>query len=255
MWTHERYCDAAERETAAFTAALEGADPDAPVPSCPGWTVRDLAHHLGVTQRWAEGLVRTLAARPRSPRHYAGEPPEDDAGLAPWFAEGGAALAATLRAADPEAGMWAWGDDQHALFWSRRMVFETAVHRADLHFALGQGFELPGGTAADGVDEMLVNLPYATSFAPRVENLRGDGQTLAFTAADTGDRWTVALDKAEFGWRRSSADDDVHADAAVRADASELYLFLWGRRKPGDPGISVAGDRELLDRWVENSAL
>ncbi|WP_051466982.1 maleylpyruvate isomerase family mycothiol-dependent enzyme [Actinomadura oligospora] len=255
MWTHERYCDATEREVAAFTAALRDADPGAPVPSCPGWTVRDLAHHLGVTQRWAERLVRTLSPRASSPRRHADEVPEADADLVSWFAEGGAALVAALRASDPDARMWSWGEDQHARFWSRRMTFEAAVHRADLHLALGRDFSLSADEAADGVDEMLAILPYATPFAPKVENLRGDGATLAFTAADTGDRWTVGLDKDRFGSRRSSTSDDVHADAAVRADASELFLFLWGRRRTGDPGISVAGDRDLLAFWVENSEI
>ncbi|MFC5182116.1 maleylpyruvate isomerase family mycothiol-dependent enzyme [Actinomadura harenae] len=255
MWTHERYCDAVEREVAAFTAALEDADPAAPVPSCPGWAVRDLAGHLGVTQRWAEGLVRTRATRPISPRRLAGPIPETDAELRPWFAEGGAALVATLRAADPGMEMWAWGGDQHARFWSRRMVHEAVVHRADLHFALGRGCTVSGEAAVDGMDELLGNLPYAATFAPKVENLRGDGSTLAFTADDTGDRWTVGLEKDRFEWRRSSAADDVHADASVRADASALFLFLWGRRKTGDPGISVAGDRDLVAFWAENSAI
>ncbi|RFU40678.1 maleylpyruvate isomerase family mycothiol-dependent enzyme [Actinomadura logoneensis] len=255
MWTHERYCDETGQEAAAFATALEGADPDAPVPTCPGWTVRDLAHHLGMTQRWAEMLVRTLAPR-RVPQSRAGQPPENDADLASWFAEGGTALVATLRAADPDAEMWSWAGDPHAGFWSRRMLFETAVHRADLFLALGRGFALTGETAADGVDEFLANLPYTTPFAPHVDRLRGDGQTLAFTAADTGDRWTVALDKDRFGWRRTSAADDVHADAAVRAStASDLYLFFWGRLTADRPGISVAGDGDLLARWVENSAI
>ncbi|MFC4906818.1 maleylpyruvate isomerase family mycothiol-dependent enzyme [Actinomadura gamaensis] len=255
MWTHERYCDETERQIAAFTAALAGADLDAPVPTCPGWSVRDLLRHLGTTHRWAEGLVRTVAERPRSPRHYAGEPPQADGEQVPWFAEGGGALVRTLRAADPDAEMWSWGDDQHARFWSRRMVYETAVHRADLCFTLGLGYELDAGAAVDGMDEMLVNLPYAAPFAPNVENLRGDGETLAFTADDTGDRWTVELDKDRFGWRRSTASDDVHADAAVRARACDLYLFLWGRRRIDDPGVATAGDHDLLVRWVENSAL
>ncbi|MCP2338516.1 maleylpyruvate isomerase family mycothiol-dependent enzyme [Actinomadura rupiterrae] len=255
MWTHERYCDETEREVAAFAAGLEEAELGAPVPSCPGWTVRDLLRHLSTTHRWAEGLVRTAAARPRSPRHFAGEPPQADGEQHAWFTEGGAALIETLRNADPDAEMWSWGGDQHARFWSRRMLYETIVHRADLDITLGRDVALDAETAADGMDEMLVNLPYAAPFAPNVENLRGDGETLAFTAADTGDRWTVELDKDRFGWRRSSAADDVHADAAVRAPASDLYLFLWGRRKIDDPAVAVAGDHGLLVRWVENSAL
>jgi hypothetical protein len=31
------------------------AGPDAPVPTCPGWTVRDLLAHQGMVHRWASG--------------------------------------------------------------------------------------------------------------------------------------------------------------------------------------------------------
>ncbi|HOQ54008.1 MAG TPA: maleylpyruvate isomerase N-terminal domain-containing protein [Micropruina sp.] len=44
-------------ETQRFSVAIEGADPDAPVPTCPGWTVADLAWHLTeVHAFWAEIL-------------------------------------------------------------------------------------------------------------------------------------------------------------------------------------------------------
>ena len=31
---------------------------DAPVPTCPGWTVRDLLAHQGMVHRWATAVVR-----------------------------------------------------------------------------------------------------------------------------------------------------------------------------------------------------
>src|SRR5207253_3038416 len=47
---------AVRRESAAVvTAARRGAD--APVPSCPDWTVGDLVAHLGVAHRWATANV------------------------------------------------------------------------------------------------------------------------------------------------------------------------------------------------------
>ena len=52
---HDAYIDAIERESAAFVAAAAAVDADAPVPSCPDWTVDDLLRHVGIVQRWATG--------------------------------------------------------------------------------------------------------------------------------------------------------------------------------------------------------
>ena len=37
--------------------AAERAGPDAPVPACPGWRMRDLVRHVGNVHRWATGYV------------------------------------------------------------------------------------------------------------------------------------------------------------------------------------------------------
>lgn len=81
--------------------------------------------------------------------------------------------------------MWAWGEDQHARFWARRMLFETLVHRVDAERAVGGESGIAPALAADGVDEFLVNLPYAGIFAPAVSKLNGSGETLAFQCTDS----------------------------------------------------------------------
>src|SRR5271163_4072914 len=40
-----------------MAAAIDRADPDGGVPSCPEWTVRDLVRHLGGVHRWATGYI------------------------------------------------------------------------------------------------------------------------------------------------------------------------------------------------------
>ena len=47
--------------------------------------------------------------------------------------------------------------------------------------------------AADGVDELLANLPHAAYFAPTIANLRGDGERLAFRPIDVDLAWTIRL--------------------------------------------------------------
>ncbi|HEX2316193.1 MAG TPA: maleylpyruvate isomerase family mycothiol-dependent enzyme [Thermomonospora sp.] len=256
-WDHGRYCDAAEQEIAAFAAAVRDADPGTPVPTCPGWSVADLVVHLGRTHRWAHALVERLSPGNVPQRDIDMRFPadrRDPAGYLPWYAEGAAALLAALRAADPGAAMWVWGDDPHVRYWSRRMLHETAVHRADAQFAAGLDPVIEAAVAEDAVDELLANLPYARPWAPQVERLRGDGQTIALSSADTGVHWLVTLGPAGFTWERTAARAD-EATVSVSAPVSDLDLFLWGRRKLGHPALEVSGDETLLIHWVENSAL
>ena len=44
-------------EATALAAAAEEAGLDAPVPTCPGWTVNDLVLHIGEVHRWATAAV------------------------------------------------------------------------------------------------------------------------------------------------------------------------------------------------------
>ncbi|MFI6516582.1 maleylpyruvate isomerase family mycothiol-dependent enzyme [Spirillospora sp. NPDC050679] len=248
---HDRHCAAVEAEIAAYAAVLADADYARPVPTCPGWTVADLTRHLGGVHRWAGGMVRVRTPRRVGLRDLGVTFPPENGGLPDWFAEGGAALAAALRAADPETPMWTWGPDPHASFWARRMVHETAVHRCDAEFALGRAPVVDTAVALDGVAEFLVNLPSAVAFAPKVENLRGEDETLGFAATDVNASWTVRLEPEGFTWREGGG----AAEVTVRGSVSDLYLLLWGRLRPGDPRLEVAGDAGLLAHWAENSAM
>jgi hypothetical protein len=39
--------------TGALVALVEGENADLPIPACPGWTIRQLATHVGRAHRWA----------------------------------------------------------------------------------------------------------------------------------------------------------------------------------------------------------
>ena len=254
-WTHDRYCDAAEAEIGRFADVLADADPDARVPTCPDWSVADLTRHLGGVHRWAAGNVREVSGRRMGLRELGVKFPQDAAELLPWFVEGGAEVIAALRATDPDAPMWAWGADQHARFWSRRMLYETAVHRADAEFAVGGEPEIGAAVAEDGVDELLANLRHAAVFSPKIGELTGDGEVVAFTATDSGAHWSFQLTAEGFSCGREGCDGGGPADAAVHAPIADLYLFMWGRRKLDDPRLTISGDDGLLVRWAEHTAI
>lgn len=245
--------DAVAAETAAFVAAVEGADLATPVPGCPGWTLADLVKHTGSVQRWFSALLRRRIQEPPLSREVELRLPASEDGYPDWLADSAAEAASAFAELDPDAPMWAWGADQHARFWIRRMLFETLVHRTDAERALGRHPVIDRDLAADGVDEFLVNLPHAAFFAPRVAELRGAGETLRFRCADTDTDtdWLVRLGPDRFTVE-AGPHPETAADVSVEGSAADLLLFLYGRLGPD--ALRVDGDAELLARWSANSA-
>ena len=54
-----RLVEALHEHTAGFAKAVEGADPEARVPTCPEWPLRVLVGHIGQAHRWSAGNIRT----------------------------------------------------------------------------------------------------------------------------------------------------------------------------------------------------
>ncbi|MFN2625990.1 MAG: maleylpyruvate isomerase family mycothiol-dependent enzyme [Mycobacteriales bacterium] len=243
------YAERLTQEGERFAQLITGAGGDAAVPTCPGWTVRDVSEHVGGLYRWAETMVRTLSPERVPASALDLTTPEDFPGLPDWVRAGLTALVATVRAADPDAPMWAWGSDKHARFWGRRMLFETVVHRADVDYALGNVPRVDGQTAVDGVDEFLDNLPHAAYFAPKVTELRGAGETLELHETDSGTSWRITFGTDGFTWQHA---DRATADAGIEGSAEALLLFVYGRA-PG--AVKRSGDDGVVDRWVERSAI
>lgn len=244
----ERSCDVVAGEIERLAALTEGADPATPVPSCPGWDLGDLLRHTGEVSRWAAAMVRSSAAE-RLPRERMDWGlPADRSGYPAWIAAGAAEVLPALRACDPGAPMWAWGWPKAAGFWPRRMAHEVGVHRADAELALGGAPGFEPEVAADGVAELLDNLPHAAAFAPGVAELRGDGEVLALRATDADLGWRIELGPEGFAWRPGGA---AAADAVVAAPAGDLLLALYGR----PAAVEIHGDGDLWARWRRGSAI
>ena len=256
--SHVTRREAIAAETAKFVAALAGASLATPVPSCPGWTLLDLVRHTGSVQRRFSALLREGFQEPPRSREI-GELrlPDHEDGYPEWLTASAAEAAETFTAVDPDAPMWAWGADQHARFWVRRMLFETLVHRTDAETAVGIRPTVDRELAADGVDEFLVNLPFAASFAPEVARLRGQDETLLFRCTDSEAGWLVRLRPDGFGVEPAHGDPAAaaaSADAAVHAAAADLLLLVYGRLDRRSDAFTVHGDHDLLERWFAHSA-
>ncbi len=248
---HQARVDALEREIDRFVVLLATADPDAIVPQCPDWTVTDLIEHLGVLHRWVTEMVRRrVSARlPREEMTF--DLPTGPDELGRWLGAGGCALVAVLRAAQRDDAMWAWDPAQGVSFWSRRQLHETAMHRIDLAQAMGAPAELEPAIGDDSVRELIEFLPHVAQLLPGGAELRGDGGTIALRATDYDGIGTITLVPDGFTFGAV----DKHADVVVAGPASDLALLLYRRLDPASAVLHIRGRRELLDHWIEHSAL
>ncbi|MGW7255114.1 maleylpyruvate isomerase family mycothiol-dependent enzyme [Streptomyces sp. NPDC054834] len=257
---YDIYRQAIERETLRFAEVAGSADPATAVPSCPDWTLAELSRHVGSLQRWFSALLTRLVQEPPRSRDVELGLPERAQEYAEWVAAGVPRVAAVLRATDPQAAMWAWGEDQHARFWARRMLFETLVHRVDAERAVGRDPDIDPVLAADGVDEFLANLPYAGLFAPDVAKVRGDGEIIAFRCTDSvggaGEEWRVRLDPDGFRLLPRAADGTTESEphVAVGGPGADLLLLLYGRRSYQEVAFEVSGEAAALDSWFAHTA-
>lgn len=242
----KQHVEALHREGELLAAATEAAGLDAPVPTCPEWTVRDLVAHTGGVHRWAASFV---ALGRETPMEAAEEqpvmaPPGAGDALLPWFREGHAALVETLTSAPADLRCWTFMAAPSPLaFWARRQAHETAIHRVDAEGATaGPLTTVAGDFAADGIDELL------TGFLPR----RGGRFTadpprrLLVDAVDAGRSWLAEIGPDRIIVSRVAGP----ADCVVRGAAPELYLLLWNRRTAG--GLDIEGDRGFLDTWRDS---
>lgn len=246
IMNHAEHCDALEREVERFATVMSLVPGNTTVPTCPGWTVDDTAVHLGAIHRWAQELVRTRSTV-RIPR---ATPSPDEFTVSPaWLRQGGQQLVTTLREADPDDEMWAWGRDQHVRFWSRRQVHETFVHRIDVELAGGIEPAASAELAADAIDEFLQNLQKVTN-ASGGGPLRGNGEALVLQAIDASVGWSITL--REDGFEMLPASDV--SDALLEGPSLALLMVLVRRRSIHEGTVNVTGDRALVDFWLANSA-
>jgi uncharacterized protein (TIGR03083 family) len=239
-----QHCAHLEREGEAFAALVAGADLGTTVVTCPDWDLAELFRHVGGLYRWSAALVgdqigkETWRASMPIPYPEAG----DDWGA--WLREGLADAARTFRAADPTARVWAWGNDQHARFWPRRMLFETVVHRRDAEITMrGAPEAIDRAVAVDGIDEFFELLPSSGRWNAAIAALRSNERwSLGFTTNDTGDAWRARVGETGFWWDRTES----RTDATITGNADAVLLWLLGR---GDAVITTTGDAAVIARW------
>jgi uncharacterized protein (TIGR03083 family) len=155
--TMERYGQALVDQTAQFAETARRAAVDAPVPTCPEWTLSQLGEHLGQTQHWVASIVEKRVSDPSQlPASFAALPADQDA-WASWLTEGASLLAAACADVGADAPVWNPAGDARSgtRFWLRRILCETIIHRADAAATAGVAYGLDAELAADAITDHL----------------------------------------------------------------------------------------------------
>ena len=222
---------------------------DAPVPTCPGWDVRDLVNHIAGVHRWATTIVTTGRRQaPTDAEEAVIFASVEDSRLIASFQAGPQAQLSALGAAPAGLDCWTFMAATSSLaFWARRQAHETAIHRVDAEIAAGENPACAAELATDGIDELL-NCFWSR---PRRRLVADPPVALAVRTNDTGQAWTIRIEPDR---RVIRAGADAAADCTVTGAASDLYLLLWNRQPAGER-IRVEGDARVLALWRERAVV
>jgi uncharacterized protein (TIGR03083 family) len=215
------------------------------VPSCPGWTLAELLHHVGAVYTDVAALIRErpVAGQVVWKRLGPVAPPGDR--LVEWFHLATDDMLSAFSAAVPDESAWSWSMNQTVGFWIRRMCHETVVHHWDAAAGRGEEMVIDPVLACDGLDEFL------TEFVPLMRRRRGaraaSGEHFMFECVDADAAWGVALDASSATVTYRNPPSENHS-ITVRAQAAQLLLILWQRLPPSAATVSAPTG---LDRWFE----
>nr|BFE82787.1 hypothetical protein GCM10020093_053880 [Planobispora longispora] len=218
---------------------------DAPVPTCPGWTVQDLLDHTGGVHRWATAYVATGKTEPFTDEEKAEffSAPAGET-LIDWFRDGHAALVRTLREADPALECWA--------FLRAPSLWRSGPGgRRTRPRSTGWTPSPPPGRSPRSIPSWPPTASTSSSTASSPG--RGGGWSPTRRSA-----WPsvppTSRPPGRSGWSRRAdhrpgVRDD--ADCVVSGPATGLYLLLWNRVDAD--GLDVHGDRDVLALWREKA--
>jgi uncharacterized protein (TIGR03083 family) len=242
---HSRFLDCLAADFARLRAVVVPADPAAAVPSCPGWTLADLTHHVGAVY-----LHKTLAMRDGAEPSWPPKELTDEAPLA-LLDRAYAELRAEFAARRPEdpGGSW-YTPDQTVGFWIRRMAQETVIHRIDAELGAGQPVApVPADLAVDGIDELLkVFVAYSVAeWGSYFTEILDGSPGRTHVVRTEGAAWRVRTAPGRFTVE-DGAGDDAAADVTVSGPPAAVLRWVWNRESAGEPsGVTVEGAPEAVE--------
>lgn len=242
-------------ENRAFSELFRDVDDSQPVPTCPGWSLKQLFRHVGRGDRWAAQIVRDRLDQPLDARAVEeGKPPPDPADAISWLHGGAQCVLDAVESSGAQTPVWTFLGERPANWWIRRRLHETSVHRADAAIALGREFTLQPAVAVDGITEFLERIAVQAGSNGAPLPLE-DGQTLHLHATDPGlgeaGEWTIGVSGTGISWSHEHG----KGSAALRGGATELLLAMARRTPLADTGIEMFGDDAVWRNWLERTPL
>jgi uncharacterized protein (TIGR03083 family) len=125
------------------------------------------------------------------------------------------------------------------------MAHEIAVHGWDAQLAAGQPQPVEPELASDGVDEFLTVFLVSPRFSAKP--LAG---SVHLHATDTPGEWLV---RQEDDGTLVVTAEHAKGDAALRGQASQLLLALWGRLRLDE--LDVIGDRAAAEHLLARTTI
>ena len=253
----QQECAAAIAEHSRGFAEAAAGNLDAEVEFCPGWTVRDVVHHLTRVQWfWATVVEQGRAERPDDLEEPEQAPDETTLEV---FRSGAERLVRVLGEADPTARVWTWAPSQQsAAFVIRHQVQEAVGHHWDVAHAAGGTIRIDPSVGADAVDEFL-HVSVSNDDDPADATAGRDPLPaplegrLALACADSDAAWLVTDGSVPGTAMVTSATRAaLDADGVPTVTGTGGQLLLWLYERYGDPaGDADAGalDPDLLHRF------
>jgi uncharacterized protein (TIGR03083 family) len=252
--SRDRYFTTIAQGTDQLAEIVAEHDPGLPIPTCPEWSLRQLATHVGRVHRWVAEMTGTRSAQAIPFRQVPdGRYPGDHAEQAAWLRAGARRVIDAVQAAG-EDPVWTFAGSGPASLWARRMAHETLVHRVDAQLAAGAEPDIDPVLAADAIDEflgLLIGRGHQSS-DPAVHALPA-GAIMHLHASDDGldgtGEWLVRQGTDGISVEPGHGKGDV----AVAGPAAGLLLMLVRRRPAAGKDLTVYGKHELLSGWLDGT--
>ena len=241
VWITGRTC----WKTRSFGNLVRTCDPSTLVPTCPGWTVRELFHHVGRGHRWAAEIVATRAVAAPDPRFVpeASRLARAPAGLI-GSSMGPRCWLTQSPARDPTRQCGRSSGPRPAWWWLRRRAFDTLIHAVDA--AMAQGVQ--HRTSADSPPRRSRNGRNALPRKPTPVRPRCDPAN----AWSSGHRHRRPVDRFGNDWCHVDTRTGSRRRHAAWTHA-DLLLAAVRRRRLDETAITVVGDAAVWQVWVDNT--
>ena len=216
---------------------LAAADPARAIPDCPGWDARRLIGHMGSVFAMVANLVAERATAFVPPR----DDQKDPGGSATfdWYRVRRSELLEALATRRDGDVQWSWTDDHTVGFLRRRMIFESAVHLADLERASGVVPTIERSVAVDGIDEFYgLMAPAAVGRGRAVPS-----GSLHLHCTDGPGEWSIRPENGSM----LMSHEHSKCDVAWRGPAVSLFLRAWGRKVDD---VEVFGSTAVSAEWT-----